>query len=406
MCNPKIRICVIRHGYFPQDPRVRKEVCALLEEGYEVHVICLRDINERPFELWCGVRIYRLPIRHKRQGLLHYLFEYLGFFILAFLKVSILQQKHRYSLVQVNTMPDFLIFAAILPRLMGAKVVLDMHELMPEFFAARFKFPIASLLIRLIKLVERMSIWIAHRIIVVSPLQAAILEQRGINKQHVIVPNVPDEALFSQVHRQCRDNTSEAILVTHGTIVERYGVQVVIEALPHILRKILVKLYVIGDGELLGDLKKKTMAMGLQEHVIFTGRVPLEKVPSYLSRATVGIVPLLKDGYIELASPNKLFEYIALRKPVLAADVPGIRVYFDEHHVEFFRPGDPEDLARKAIALLKDSQRRAQLAAQAWEVYETIRWERTKAVYKKLFLDLLNTKTANSLGAGDGALLP
>jgi glycosyltransferase involved in cell wall biosynthesis len=72
--------------------------------------------------------------------------------------------------------------------------------------------------------------------------------------------------------------------------------------------------------------------------------------------------------------------------------VPGIRVYFDERHIEFFRPGDPEDLARKAIALLKDPQRQAQLASQAWEVYEAIRWGRTKITYKKLIGDLLNSE--------------
>jgi len=125
-------------------------------------------------------------------------------------------------------------------------------------------------------------------------------------------------------------------LITHGTIVKRYGPQVIIRALPCILKEISsAKLYIVGDGEYVKDLKKAVLKMGLKEYVIFTGRVSLENVSIYISQATIGIVPFLKDGYIELAVPNKLFEYIALKKPVLAADVPGIRVYFDERHVEF-----------------------------------------------------------------------
>lgn len=386
----KVRICVIRHGYFPQDPRVRKEVCALLEEGYEVGVICLRDEGEQPFEVWQGAKVYRLPVRHQRRGPLYYMFEYLNFFIRALFKVFVLHLKQRYDLVQVNTMPDFLVFAALLPRLQGAKIVLDMHELMPEFFPARFKFTGSSLVVRLVTVVERLSVGFAHRIIVVSPPQASMLRQRGIRKPYVILPNVPDEAVFLEGAQQHSDDVSQPVLLTHGTILERYGAQMVIRALPYILKECSVKVYIVGDGEFLEDLKKETVAMGLQEHVTFTGRVPLEEVSSYIARASIGIVPLLKDGYIELVSPNKLFEYVALRKPIIAADVPGIRAYFDERHVEFFQPGDPEDLARKAIALLKDTQKQNQLASQAWEVYETIRWKRTKVVYKELIRNLLN----------------
>ncbi len=390
----EVRICVIRHGYFPQDPRVRKEVCALLEEGYKVDVICLRDKGEQPFEVWHGAKVYRLPVRHQRRGLLHYIFEYLNFFIRALLKVSVLHLKQRYNLVQVNNIPNFLVFAALLPRLLGAKVILDMHELMPEFFASRFKFAGSSLLVRLVKVEEKLSVWFAHQIIVVNPLLASILKQRGINKPYVIVPNAPDEAIFFESVQQHNDNVSQPVLLTHGTIVERYGTQVLIRALPYILKEYSVKVYIVGDGEFLEDLKKEVIEKGLQQNVVFTGRVPIEEVRNYISQASIGVVPILKDGYAELMSPNKLFEYVALKKPVLAADTPGIRAYFDERHLIFFRPGDPEDLARKAIALLKDPQRRDQLASQAWEVYETIRWARTKIVYKEFIRNLLTSGQA------------
>ncbi len=390
MNRDKIRICIIRHGYFPQDPRVRKEVKALLEQGYKIDVICLRDKYEQLFDVWQGVKVYRVPLSHKRLGFIHYVFEYLNFFIRAFFKVSKLHLKHRYDLIQINTMPDFLAFSALLPRLMGAKVVLDMHELMPEFFAARFKFAGASLLVYCVILVERIAAQFSHRIIMVSPLQASILKNRAISKTYVIVPNVPDDDLFSEKIQYNSNDTLKNILITHGTIAKRYGAQVIVRALPCILKEISsVRLYIVGDGEYLKDLKNEVLKMGLKEYVIFTGRVSLEDVSSYISQATVGVVPFLNDGYIELAVPNKLFEYIAMKKPVLAADVPGIRVYFDERHVEFFKPGEAQDLAYHAIALLKGIERRTQLAFQAKEAYENIHWKRMKIVYQNFIEDLI-----------------
>jgi glycosyltransferase involved in cell wall biosynthesis len=167
-------------------------------------------------------------------------------------------------------------------------------------------------------------------------------------------------------------------------LLEGYGVQVLISAVPIVLKEISnLQVYIIGTGEFFPYLKKQVNNLGLSHIVKFTGNVPINLIPHYIKSATVGIVPLLKDGYMELCAPNKLFEYVALKKPVIAADVAGIRAYFNEEQVEFFKPGDPEDLARKVIYLLKNPQRRSELVQEAWKVYENIRWEKTKLVYLK-----------------------
>lgn len=400
MLLDRARVCLLRHGYFPEDPRVRKETCALLEEGYEVDVICLRDEGEKPVEVWQGVTIYRLPVRHIRGGIGQYLGEYLNFFLRATVKLGIAHLKRRYSLVQINTMPDFLVFAAILPRLSGTKVLLDLHELMPEFFRAKFKHAILNkVLVRIIAFVERCSVHFAHSAIAVSSVQVKVLQQRKIRRNFTIIHNVPDESLFTTKAGpvQPAAKQHDLVMISHGTVTERYGLHVLVEAVPLILKEVPnLKVYIAGTGEFLPRIKQQVSRLGLSESIIFTGRVPLEAMASYIAQASVGVVPLLEDGYMELAAPNKLFEYVAMEKPVLASDVPGIRAYFDERQVGFFRPGDPEDLANKAIELLKDPQRQAGLASRAREVYETIRWERTKASYKEVIRNLLAPQGINA----------
>ena len=382
------KICIVRHGYFPQDPRVLKEVKALLGLRCEVDVICLRGEHQKSFEIWNKVNIYRLPLEHKRLGLIHYIFEYAISFVMFFGKLTILHLKRRYDVIQVNTLPDFLVFTAFIPKLMGARIALDLHELMPEYFISKFKnTPLIKILYRLIVLLECLSIKFADLVFTVSPIQVKVLKKRYPNLKSIIVHNVPDETLFyqNQVEDEIiSDTNNKAILMYHGTLLEGYGVQVLISAIPMVLQEITdLQVYIIGDGEFLPHLQKQASDLGLLHVITFTGKVPLNLIPYYIKKATIGIVPLLKDGYMELCAPNKLFEYVALKKPVIAANLPGIRVYFDERQIELFNPGDPEDLARKIISLLKNPQRRVELAQEAWKVYKIIRWEKTKLAYVK-----------------------
>ena len=388
MTRRSARVCVVRHGYFPDDPRVRREVGALLDAGHEVDVVCLRAEGEERTGTWRSARIHRLPVRHERRGVARYLFEYSSFFLLAFAKVTSLHLRRRYRLVQVHTLPDALVFVALVPKLFGAKVLLDMHELMPEFAAVKFGSR-GSRLVRAITRAERWSARFADVVVGVSPLQASILERR-IGKTCHVVPNVPDEELLS--HAPTAPPAEPVpLLVTHGTLTEGYGVQTLIEALPLVREEVEARALIVGDGEYLGELRRQADLLGVRDAVEFTGRVPFTDVAGHLARARVGVVTLLRDGYMELLVPNKLFEYVALGLPVVAADLPGIRSYFGDDEVVYFEPGDPRDLAEKVVALLTDEQLRADVVARSRRVYDEVGWERSAEVYLRLVDGLVGT---------------
>jgi hypothetical protein len=108
------------------------------DAGYETHVICsdARQINNshKLEEIIDDVYVHRLPLIRKKTSLLRYIYDYASFFLLASLRVSWLHLKHPFQFIQVNTMPDFLVFAAFLPKLLGVKVSVMMQEPVPELW--------------------------------------------------------------------------------------------------------------------------------------------------------------------------------------------------------------------------------------------------------------------------------
>jgi glycosyltransferase involved in cell wall biosynthesis len=391
MKRSSARICVIHHSYFPDEPRVRKAVAVLLDEGYDVDVICLRNVGEAARAAWKSATVYRLPVRHQRRGLARYLWEYGSFFILASGRLAALHARRRYAVVQVHTLPDALVFAALLPRLTGARVLLDMQELMPEFAAEKFRFRGASVLVRLILVAERHAARFADGRIAVSPAQAALIEHR-VGKACEFVPNVPD-ATFLQAARSHVPKDHVPIVIAHARVItEAYGIQLLIKALPIVLKECSIRALIVGDGVYLDQLKREAAEQQVEEHVEFAGRVPFTAVPNYIARCTAGVITLLHTPQMEVALPNKVFEYAALGLPVIAPDLPGIRACFGRGAVVYFRTGDQLDLARKIVRLLSDPTLRAKTARRGREAYDELRWE----VSSRKYLDLVDAVASRS----------
>ena len=123
---------MVVHAYYPHDVRVRRQCEALADRGDEVDLVCLQDEGEQSTERIGNVNVHRLPLKHNRgQGVTGYLVEYSALFLLAFVKLTMLSIRHRYRVVQVHNLPDFLVFTTLVPRMLGARVLLDMHDITP-----------------------------------------------------------------------------------------------------------------------------------------------------------------------------------------------------------------------------------------------------------------------------------
>lgn len=385
-----MRVCVVRQYYFPQDPRVRKEVSALLERGHEVDVVCLRKEGESREDTWRGARVHRLPMAHKRGGVLGYVWNYSVFLLLAALACLRLHVRRRFHVVQVNTMPDILVFSALLPRLLGARVLLDMHEVMPELFMSIYSISSRHPLVRILKVLEWLSLKAANRVITVNEQCAAIFRSRGLapDKLSLIlnVPELPDEVLQSaKPNAPVHEEGEPFRLFSHGSILPRYGYAVLIRAVRLLLDQGRnVRLDIVGQGEQQSELEALCAELGLGDAVAFHGYQPFAELLKPMRGADLCVVALIKDIYTDIMLPNKLFEYVAMRKPVIASWTEAVMDFFGKDSLAYYESDSPEDMARAIAALMDDPERRAAMTEHAWQRMEPVMWERHKYEYLKI----------------------
>ncbi len=385
------KICIVVAKYYPEQPIAKRSAETLFKEGHSVDVICLRKRGEKKEESVCGVSVYRLPIEHHREGMSRYVFEYLLFFILATLKLTQLSIRRRYKVVQVCTLPDFLVFSTVFARLLGSKVILYMFDYMPELFATSFRKGEKHLVVRLLRAVERASIRYAHRVIVVCENQKKRIKEmdHSSNGKVSVVLNVPDDAIFGEepLNAVAKDN-KHFRLITHGNLLKRQGVQTLIQAVPLVVKDIPeLEVEVVGDGEYLPELQRLARDLKVDGYVTFTGWIPAESVPYHIARADIGIVAHILD----LMLPHKVFEYLALGKPVVAAEHGHMIVHFSRDTVFFYTPGDEQSLARCVVDLYRHPEKRVLLSAHATLFYQKYcRWENIKQNYLKVYGELSN----------------
>ncbi len=380
------RIGVIRQFYFPCDTRVRREVDALARAGHEVDVICMRRPGQPLYERSGSVAVYRVPLQHKRGGPLRYLFEYLSFPSAAFLCAGALAVRRRWDVVQVNTLPDWLVFAAVLPRLLGARVLLDLHECMPEFFGTKFGATPSHPVVRLLARLEQASIRFADLAITCTEQMRAAFIARGAEGEKIqVILNSADEEIFDpQRYPPTGSGPDGFVLLSHGSIEERYGLDTAIRAVARLTGEIPgLRLEIFGEGAYQDELQELAEQLGVEDRVFFSnGLVPLDELLRAIAAADVGVVAMKRDSFRDLTHTNKMFDFIAMRRPVIVSRTASVEAYFDESCFQLFDSEDDLDLARAIRELHADPGLRERLVSRAAEVNEPYRWPRQRELYR------------------------
>jgi glycosyltransferase involved in cell wall biosynthesis len=298
----------------------------------------------------------------------------------------------RYECIQVSTMPDFLVFTTIIPKIFGAKVLLDLHEPTPELWVTKHGVNRLRWLLFLQIRMEQLAIQYADHCLTVTEALRHRFGERGADIQKItVIPNVCEEETF------CDDSSFEENasgrgfrLITHGLIEERYGHEVVIRAVDN-LRERLPNLQfdIIGDGEYKSSVARIIQELGCENQVHLLGFVPVEELLQRLRETDAGVIAMKRSPYSELVDTNKMYEYIALRKPIIISRLPGVEENFDDSCLMFFKDGNVEDLSKCIVELYHDQLKRRTLAENAYRRYEKIRWRETKKAYLKVIEDLV-----------------
>ena len=376
-----MKSCMVVYSYYPFDPRVRKEVRALVAKGHTVDVICLRDEGEAKQEVVDGATIHRTSLSVRRGGYLTYAYQYALFFLLSFYKLTRLFLKHKFDVIHVHSLPDFQVFVAIIPKLYGKKVILDLHEAMPEIFAARFGVSRNSWQFGFAAILEMKSSWFANRILTVNDAIKDRLVERDVEESKItVVMNSPDVSL--RVDKDLTEFVEENdlkgkfVLVYIGGINPERNIEVLIQAVGLLKEKLPIRLCVFGYGreDYVEELKGLRSRFGVESEVHFGGWVPHEEVLSYLNLSEIGVVSYVHNPLTEVAVPNKVFEFAALAKPLIIVRLDALENLFRGSAL-FYEPENAQDLANKILQLRQDAEKIRQLSQSAQRVYEGCRWD-------------------------------
>jgi glycosyltransferase involved in cell wall biosynthesis len=224
-------------------------------------------------------------------------------------------------------------------------------------------------------LIERAATGWADHVIVVSKQCMDILVERGLDARKIsVLPNTPPAAILDPGMQWSEPEGT--FLVTHCSLVERYGVQVAIRAMALLRHEWPdLTLRVLGDGDYKASLIELTRELGLADRVVFRNFVVWPSAMAEIRQASVGIVAIIADGYGELLLPTKLLEYVEQEVPVVCARLPTIAHHFPNDSVAYFDPGDPAGLAAQADRLLRNRREAEQQARRAKVAMRSFSWE-------------------------------
>ena len=254
------KVCFVRHRYFGDHSRVVKQTTALVEAGFDVSLLCMKRPGEPAMSIEDGVQVHRVPaMERKRAGKIRYILEYLTFVITCFFYLTKLQFQYKYDVIKVHTLPDFLVFAALIPKLMGAKIIVDMHEPVPEQFHTKYGIKIDGFIYRVLVFIEQLSMRFSDYVVNVSTLMRDTYISRGADprKMDIVLDAVDMNDFISPDLQPAEKAEGEFRLVMHGLITPRYGHDTVLRAIHSVREQIPnLRLKIFGDGPAVPDLRR------------------------------------------------------------------------------------------------------------------------------------------------------
>jgi glycosyltransferase involved in cell wall biosynthesis len=289
--------------------------------------------------------------------------------------------------VHVHSVPDFLVVEAALPKLLGTPIILDIHDILPEFYASKFNLSQDSLLFKLLLLLERWSIAFSDHVIVANHLWHQRLLTRSASAEKCTpICNYPDPQLFS---RRPRRRTDGKFVITYpGTLNWHQGLDIAIKAFRKVLDQIPdAEFHIYGEGPAKPSLIRLAEHVGLCGKVRFYDPLPLGHVAEVMADSDLAVVPKRASAFGNEAASTKIPEFMAVGIPVIVSRTKVDTYYYDDSLVKFFDPENEADLADSIVLLQRDRQLRDQLVSNAAKYVEHNTWQ----VRKQEYLDLVDS---------------
>jgi glycosyltransferase involved in cell wall biosynthesis len=399
--RPK-RVCMITHSFYESDNRVTRYAEALAARGDSVDVLALRRSADMPArEVIEGVSVHRIQNRFGKteRSRLAYLWPMLRFLALSARWVTREQLRHPYDLLHVHNMPDFLVFAAWYPQLRGARILLDIHDIVPEFYTTKFGGGKPGATAALLRLIERRSAHFADHVIVSNHLWVQKYAARtGSERKCSVFINNVDSRVFQPQPRTRSDD--KLIILFPGGLQWHQGLDIALRAFRRVSDELpQAEFHIYGDGNMKPSLIKLAGELGFNGNVKFFEPVRVKEIARIMSNADLGVVPKRADSFGNEAYSTKIMEFMSLGVPVVVSSTKIDRYYFDDSVVRFFESGNVDALASAMLEVLHNAELRRRLVANATAYSNRHSWKRRKADYLHLVDELVERGTATDRGA-------
>jgi len=274
-----------------------------------------------------------------------------------------------------------------------------LHDPMPELFQSIYGMPEGHRGIRLLKKMERLSTGFADLVLTPNIAFKQTFAARSCPPEKIqTVMNSPSTAIFNPAKYPAPPVDSRPdrpfVLMYHGLLVERHGLDVAIRAIAQLRSRIpAIELHLYGDAtEYSPVIEKLVQELQLEKMVFSHGYKTLDEIAACISKIDLGLVPNRLSVFTAINFPTRIFEYLAMNKPVIVPRTRGIGDYFQPDEILFFEAGNVADLAEK---IAWAHAHRDELQAQM---------ERGRGIYQKLGWDLEEQRFLGLVGSLVGGL--
>lgn len=386
----KKRICMLSYSFYENDNRVMRYAEALTKRGDHVEVVALRRNGGPAAEVIRGVNVYKIQKRSPNEkSKLSFLLKLSLFLINSAWFITRRHLKNPYDLIHVHSVPDFEVFATLIPKLYGAKTILDIHDIVPEFYASKFNKTPDSLLFKMLMKVEKASTTYADHVIISNHIWENKLLDRSVDQSKCnVILNYPDPSLFFR--RPKTRNDGKFVMLYPGTLGWHQGLDIAVKAIAKIKDQApQAQLHIYGRGPEKENLQKIISELKLEDRVFIRDSEPIERIADLMANADLGIVPKRNDPFGGEAFSTKIFEFMHLGVPLVVSRTKIDNYYFDDSLVKFFQPEDVDDLAESMMQLINDTRLRNRLVQNSLLFIEDYDWDKRKREYLKIIDQLV-----------------
>ena len=383
MSAPSIKpaiLIIVENLPVPPDRRVWQECLALRDAGYKVVVVSPKMKSfVKPYEVIEGIHIYRHKIV-EAKGILGFFVEYFT----ALLGETFLAWKawfnHRFKLIHMCNPPDLIFVAAWPFKLLGVRVIFDVHDLWPEMFEAKFRK--RNLFYWAVRLCQRLNYACADVVLATNETnRRAAIENGKKDPARIFLVRTAPKMPEANLPANPALKKGRAYLVGYvGVMGSADGVDLLIETariIVHDLGRKDIQFLLLGDGPEFSDLIALRDRFELTEFVDMPGWANNETLVPALKTIDLGVTCDVPNGYNHSCTMNKVLEYMAFAKPQVSFDLVETRASAQDAGL-YVSEVSARKLAEAMVALLDDPGKREEMGRRGYErLHHELNWERS-----------------------------